>query len=104
MFIAAVTNETAWTGDASWSKLLFLRVQPSDYSVTFLAMLGKAGVHDHLDEIAVSSDGSELYFNAARCAWDSTNHNCEGSLAKVLVASDSLAWQKRIVASDPTNF
>ena len=26
VFIAAVTNETAWTGDTSWTKLLFLRV------------------------------------------------------------------------------
>ena len=65
VFIGAVTEESAWTSDGSWSKMLFFRVQPSDFSVTFKVMLGKTGVHDSLDEIAVSSDGAELYFNSA---------------------------------------
>ena len=67
IFIGAVTEETAWTGDASWSKLLFLKVLPSDFSVSFKLMLGTTDVHDYLDEIAVSSDGADLYFNSAGC-------------------------------------
>ena len=64
-------------------------------------MLGKSGVDDHTDEIAVSSDGSEVYVTTAHCTYDSTNYNCEGLMARLIVSSESLAWQKKIEASDP---
>ena len=103
IFIGAVTAVTAWTADGSWKKLLFLKVQPSDFSVSFSGMLGKSGIHDTLDEIAISSDAEELYFNSGRRSFDLSNYNCQGSMAKLLVNSEILAWQKKILASDPTN-
>ena len=54
LYVGALTTETAWTQDTTWSRLFILGFSPSTGSVTFKAILGKAGVNDHLDEIAVS--------------------------------------------------
>ena len=67
-------------------------------------MVGHAGVDNHLDEIVASTNGNELYFNSGHCSWDNTNHKCEGAMVKVLTASGIVAWQKKIVASDRTNY
>ena len=54
LYVGSVTKESAWTLDTTWSRLFLLGYRPSDDSVTMKAILGKAGVNDHLDEITVS--------------------------------------------------
>ena len=102
-FVASVT-EGSWTGDSGFAKMLFAKMQSSDYSVLSLIVIGKTGVNDHLDEMAVSSDGSAVYLHSAHCDWDGSNHNCEGYMIKLIDTQDNIYWQKKITASDPTNF
>ena len=84
--------------------MFFMVINPTDYSVLHYWMIGKDGVNDHLDEMAVASDGSALYLHSAHCTWDSSIHNCEGYMIKLINTQDSIKWQKKITASDPTNF